>query len=170
MSDVMADEVIDELDLAEIDAQEMNERKIEMSLAWFSEHPEEIESRLDELDREWDLNRLVQVGAAGMTLGGVGLGFLFGRKWFLLPGIAGWMLWKYGVRNECPPAAFLRRLGIRTVAEIEAERQALLSLAGDEPDDGGEAGGDEEGAGSRKKKNTRKGEQSEASSKSGAKG
>src|SRR5688572_4957393 len=168
MRDTMTEDAISELDLAEIDAHQMNERKIEMSIAWFSEHPEEIEMRLDELDREWDLNRIVQVGAAGLTLGGVGFGLLFGRKWFVHPGIAGWFLWKYALKNECPPAACLRNVGIRTVAEIEAERQALLSLLGDQAGEEGLDHDEEPGqeSGARKKKGARKGE-AEASAKTG---
>jgi len=96
-----------------------------------------IERRLQQLDREWDVDRALMVNfavAGGVTfasglaryasspwLGPRRKGFLyfFGAQlgFLLVHAVAGW----------CPPASLFRRLGFRTQREIEAERLELLS-------------------------------------------
>ena len=147
-----SDRALEDLGVAEIEAEDLIRRKTEMSLAYYEQHLEDIEVRLDELDQEWDLNRLLQVAGAGLSLGGVAMGFLFGRKWFLLPGIAGWLMLQYGLKQEVPPIPFLRKLGIRTSGEIDQERSALLAMRGEErEDEQRESAAAEAGAGAKKK-------------------
>jgi len=43
----------------------------------------------------------------------------------------GGFLLQHGVQGWCPPLGILRRLGVRTPREIEAERYALKSIRGD---------------------------------------
>jgi hypothetical protein len=40
-------------------------------------------------------------------------------------------LFQHAVQGWCPPVPILRRLGFRTVTEIEQERHALKALRGD---------------------------------------
>jgi hypothetical protein len=93
--------------------------------------PEAALRRLDELDREWDVDRAVMlnfgvVGAltalAGMRnlrrhgkLGGWGV-FFWVQMGFLI---------HHAVRGWCPPLPVFRRLGFRSSKEICAERCAL---------------------------------------------
>jgi hypothetical protein len=93
--------------------------------------------RLAELDHEWDIDRALManfalVGGAAYA-GGLeryaqspllgkkrkGLLYLVGAQmgFLLLHATIGW----------CPPVALFRRLGVRTKAEIEVERAALLA-------------------------------------------
>jgi hypothetical protein len=94
-----------------------------------------IQRRLEELDREWDIDRALMVNFA--VAGGVtftaglaryvqsspmrprnkGFLYFFGTQlaFLLLHGVAGW----------CPPASVFRRLGFRTQREIEVERARL---------------------------------------------
>src|SRR3569623_2727518 len=44
-----------------------------------------IRQRLNELDREWDIERALEANAATVTLIGVILGVAKSRKWFVLP-------------------------------------------------------------------------------------
>ena len=62
---------------------------------------------------------------------GVGLGYYVHRKWLALPGLVTLFLFQHAVQGWCPPVPILRRLGFRTVYEIEQERQALKALRGD---------------------------------------
>lgn len=46
-----------------------------------------IDRRLEELDREWDVERLLETNAASLALLGVGLGAFVDRRFFLLPAL-----------------------------------------------------------------------------------
>jgi hypothetical protein len=103
---------------------------LEARVYYYAQWPEEIDGRLDELDREWDVERLLQVNAGIFSLAGVTFGSMH-RRWFVLPALAGAFLIQHAVQGWCPPVAVLRRLGIRTTKEINHERFALKALRGD---------------------------------------
>lgn len=90
-----------------------------------------ITQRLDELEREWDIERLLQTNAASLALLGVIIGGTAGRRWLALSGgVLGFLL-LHGVQGWCPPLPLLRNLGVRTRGEIDRERFALKFLRGD---------------------------------------
>jgi hypothetical protein len=91
----------------------------------------EISQRLEELDREWDIERTLEANAATLALGGLVLGATVDRKWFIFPGVIAAFLLQHAVQGWCPPLPILRRLGVRTAAEINEERYALKALRGD---------------------------------------
>lgn len=93
--------------------------------------PEAIGRRLEELDREWDIERVLEANAASITVLGVFLGATADRRWFYLPAVIGGFLLQHAVQGWCPPVPVFRRLGVRTSAEIEEERLALKALRGD---------------------------------------
>jgi hypothetical protein len=90
-----------------------------------------ISQRLDELDQEWDIERLLQTNAASVSLLGIVLGTLVNRKWFVVPAMVAGFLLQHAVKGWCPPLPILRRRGFRTRKEIERERTALRLLRGD---------------------------------------
>ena len=94
-------------------------------------HPLAIERRLRELDREWDIERVLETNAALIALAGVALGARLDRRWLVLPALVTTFLCQHAVQGWCPPVPLLRRLGIRTPREIEIERVALKILRGD---------------------------------------
>jgi hypothetical protein len=93
--------------------------------------PAAIEQRLAELDREWDVERWLETGAASLSLLGMAMGSTVNRKWFLLPAAVGAFLLQHTLQGWCPPLPLLRRLGVRTADEINQERFALKALRGD---------------------------------------
>jgi hypothetical protein len=107
------------------------ERDFEQRLYHFAYHPEEIEERLAELDREWDIERTLEANASSLMVLGLGLGALRGRSWFLLPTLVAGFLLQHALQGWCPPVNFFRRRGVRTQSEIEQERYALKALRGD---------------------------------------
>ena len=113
------------------DLNQQRQRETEARLAYYAAHPQEIEQRLSELDREWDIDRAVEMKAAGMVLTGFVLGTVFGRKWFLLPLGASVLLLLCNVRGSYPLLPLFRSLGLRTAREIDQERYALKALRGD---------------------------------------
>ena len=93
--------------------------------------PAAIEQRLGELEREWDVERWLETGAASLSLFGMAMGSTVNRKWFLLPAAVGAFLLQHTLQGWCPPLPLLRRLGVRTADEINQERFALKALRGD---------------------------------------
>ena len=90
-----------------------------------------IERRLQELDKEWDIERTLEANAAAVALVGLGLGAFVDRRLFALPAVVATFLLQHAVQGWCPPLPLFRRLGVRTQPEIEEERYALKALRGD---------------------------------------
>jgi hypothetical protein len=93
--------------------------------------PEAIERRLRELDQEWDIERVLQTNFGIVTLASITLGALISRKWYLLGGVAAGFMVEHALEGWCPPVPIFRRLGYRTMREIDQERYALKALRGD---------------------------------------
>lgn len=100
-------------------------------ISYASKSPEEISRRLAELEREWDIERWLACNASTLAFGGVAMSLFRGKKWLLLPVLVLPMLFYHAVEGWCPPVPLLRRLGIRTQREIDAEKYALRLLRGD---------------------------------------
>lgn len=88
-----------------------------------------IERRLAELDREWDVERVLEANAASLIVASSVLGFARDSRFFIVPAIVGGFLLQHALQGWCPPLPFLRRLGVRTADEIEEERRMLLLAA-----------------------------------------
>ncbi|PWC37699.1 hypothetical protein [Azospirillum sp. TSO35-2] len=113
---------------------ELNRRiaaEITQSVRHHAEHPEEIDRRLRDLDREWDVERTLETNAATLALTGTLLGAFADRRFLLLPAAVAGFLLQHALQGWCPPIPVLRRLGIRSAAEIQRERTALKALRGD---------------------------------------
>jgi hypothetical protein len=103
-------------------------RETESRLDYLAVHREQIPQRLRDLDREWDVERALETGSSTLTLLGLVLGTTVDRKWLWLSlGVQGFFL-QHALQGWCPPLPLLRRLGMRTAQEIEAERCALLAM------------------------------------------
>jgi hypothetical protein len=90
-----------------------------------------IEARLRELDAEWDTERVLETLAASFVLAGTVLGARVDRRWLALPAVVSAFLLQHGLQGWCPPLPIIRALGVRTPAEIAAERTALKAARGD---------------------------------------
>jgi hypothetical protein len=90
-----------------------------------------IDTRLRELDEEWDIERAIEANAATLAFLGVLLGLFAHPYWLALPALVTAFLFQHAVQGWCPPVPVLRRLGFRTAYEIEHERYALKAVRGD---------------------------------------
>lgn len=90
-----------------------------------------LSRRLEELERESDMERTLEANAAALALAGTVLAALHSRRWLVLPGAVTSFLLQHALQGWCPPVALLRRLGIRTAREIATERYAIKALRGD---------------------------------------
>jgi len=93
--------------------------------------PDAIDRRLQQLDREWDVERVIQATASTLVVTGIGLSIGVDRRWLTLSGVVAGFLLQHAVQGWCPPLPVVRALGFRTPREIEHERSALKSARGD---------------------------------------
>lgn len=91
-----------------------------------------IDRRIRELEREWDVDRVLDAQAAGLGLAGLAMGAALNRRrWLFFPATVAGLLFAQALYRGSPPAALLRRIGVRTAREIHEERYALKALRGD---------------------------------------
>jgi hypothetical protein len=113
----------------EATAERVNEkidRRTEESIRYYAgAGPLAIRTRMAELDKEWDIERVLELNASVIALSGVILGATVNKKWLILSAmVTGFLAW-HAIQGWCPPIPVLRRLGVRTQKEIERERHAL---------------------------------------------
>jgi hypothetical protein len=103
-------------------------REIDRSIDYHAAHPAEIPARLRALDDEWDVERVLEANASTLILLGLTFSRFVDRRWIALPvGVAAFLL-QHALQGWCPPLPVLRRLGFRTMHEIDRERAALNIL------------------------------------------
>lgn len=93
--------------------------------------PGVIARRLDELDREWDSDRLIEAEASATGLAGLALGVLVAPALLGVTALAAGAVFAHAVAGWYPWMPVLRRLGVRSGREIARERYALKALRGD---------------------------------------
>ncbi|NJB84625.1 hypothetical protein GGR26_000370 [Lewinella marina] len=96
-----------------------------------AKNPSAIPGRLEELSKEWDVERMLETNASTLTLVGLALGLTVDRRWLILSGTVAAFLLQHGIQGYCPPLVVLRKLGFRTREEIDWERIALKAVRGD---------------------------------------
>jgi hypothetical protein len=116
-------------------APEVNDRidqRIEDSIRLYRQAPRELlDRRIDELEREWDIDRGLMVNLGVIGLAALARGIGSSRRWLALPVIQLGFLIYHAAEGWCPPMPVFRRLGWRTEHEIGAELAALKALRGD---------------------------------------
>jgi hypothetical protein len=88
----------------------------------------QIDQRMKELDKEWSVERVIEVEASAMIGLGATLGLLHNRKWFALSGLATSMVVLHNTRGSYPLLPVFQRLGFRSQKDILDERNALKVL------------------------------------------
>lgn len=112
--------------LRRIDA--TTERRVRL---YASQPPEMISERIDELRSEWSIERYLQINVAVVGISTAALAATKDRRWGIVTcaGLAFFLF--HAVEGFDPPVPALRKMGIRTRAEIDREIYALKILRGD---------------------------------------
>jgi hypothetical protein len=111
---------------------EQMDAKIEQNIRFYAtQSPEAISQRIEELDRERDLDQTMALYASGIGLGTLLFSFIGGRKWLVLTGTVLGFLLKHSLEGTSPTVPLLRKMGARTRSEIDREKYALKILRGD---------------------------------------
>lgn len=92
---------------------------------------EEISVRIEELENEWDVERVLETNASSLVLAGILLGSTVNKKWYLLSGAVGGFLLQHALQGWCPDLPLIRRMGYRTPTEIHEEIATLRFMRGD---------------------------------------
>jgi hypothetical protein len=112
-------------------ANEAIRRETEARVQYYARNLHLIGERLEELDREWDIERMLEANAAAVAFTGVALAATVDKRWLVLPALVAGCLFQHALQGWCPPLPVLRAKGYRTSREIEIERNALKALRGD---------------------------------------
>jgi hypothetical protein len=91
----------------------------------------QIDARLAELDREWDIERLLNANAGTLLFASALIGRFVDRRALWLTAAVGTFFAQHALNGWCPPVPVFRRYGMRTMREIERERYAIKALRGD---------------------------------------
>ena len=84
-----------------------------------------VKARLQDLNREWDIERYLELTSGFNVLLGLGLGLTVNKKWLLLSAVSSAFLVQHALQGWCPPLPLFRRLGVRTKKEIDREKEGL---------------------------------------------
>lgn len=102
----------------------------EAAILHFAQDLDNVEARLQQLKKEWDIERALQT-SAGFVISATLLLGLFKKRWRILSIVSSGFLILHAVNGWCPPVPILRRLGVRTAREINREKYALKAVRGD---------------------------------------
>ncbi len=110
---------------------ELDERAEDRVRGYARSSREEITARIEELEQEWSIERLIELEAPMMALTGLGLGAAVSRKFLVLPAFVFSMVALHGIQGWYPMIPVFRRLGFRSRQEIDREKFAMKALRGD---------------------------------------
>ena len=91
-----------------------------------------IERRLDALQQEWNIDRVLMVNFAAIVFAQL-VAATRDRRWSWGPLIQTPFLMLHATLGWCPPSLWFRPMGFRTQPEIQAEREELLRRLGQLP-------------------------------------
>jgi hypothetical protein len=77
---------------------------------------------LDELDREWDIERYLETMAPTLTLVGLALTVTRGRKWLIVPALVQSFFLQHAIQGWCPPIPLLR--GLEFARSVKSSKSA----------------------------------------------
>jgi hypothetical protein len=108
------------------------DRHIEDNIRKFAGQPFEVlTTHINELDKEWDIERRLETNASIIAFIGTILG-AFVNPWFLvIPALVTAFLFQHATQGWCPPLPIFRKFGKRTRKEIDTEKFAMKILRGD---------------------------------------
>lgn len=105
------------------------------NIKYYSDLSEDvINKRIKELDREWDIERLLEMNLSTIALTGIFLTLFKHRSWIILPTVAVGFFAQHAIQGWCPPVPLMRFFKFRTRNEINHEKHALKALRGDYED------------------------------------
>jgi hypothetical protein len=109
----------------------IDKKLIENISKYLNDSKEDISRRIDQLNKEWDTERVLEANASALIFIGTVLGYIFNAWFFLICGFISFYLLMHALEGWCPPLPLIRKLGVRSVYEICTEKMILKHLRGD---------------------------------------
>ena len=91
----------------------------------------EISQRIEALDKEWDIERVLDLTMSLLALLGISGSLIFYEYSIALPMLLLFFFIWHAFQGWCPPIPLLRYFKIRTRPEIDREKYALKAMRGD---------------------------------------
>ncbi len=110
--------------------QVIDQKTFENVKNYFDRSENVISQRISELDKEWDIERVLAVNMSTLAIAGFILSTK-NRSWLTLPAVVTGFFAQHSLQGWCPPVTLFRYLKFRTRQEIEREKHALKALRGD---------------------------------------
>ena len=108
------------------------DKKILLNIRNFEDkNPEEISQRIKQLDKEWDIERVLALNMSALAICGITSSLIFNIYSIILPILLLLFFIWHAFQGWCPPIPILRYFKVRTRPEIDREKYALKALRGD---------------------------------------
>jgi hypothetical protein len=107
------------------------DRLILNNIEKYSKTPQSIAQRIKELDKEWDIERVLEINMATLSLIGIALAVFVNIYWLILPSVVLLFFVQHALQGWCPPIPIFRYYKVRTRPEIDREKYALKAIRGD---------------------------------------
>jgi hypothetical protein len=91
----------------------------------------EISERIEELDKEWEIEKALNLNMAVVALMGITSSYLINPYAIILTIILLLFFIQHVFQGWCPPITILRHFKVRTRPEIDREKYALKAIRGD---------------------------------------
>lgn len=105
------------------------DRQTEENIQLYSNLDEtKIRERIKQLEKEWDIERTLELNASLVALAGIVLATTVNKKWLILPAVVTTFLAQHAIQGWCPPLPLFRSMNIRTRKEIDREKFALIEV------------------------------------------
>ncbi|MGE5424789.1 MAG: DUF2892 domain-containing protein [Syntrophothermus sp.] len=112
-------------------AKDPNKQKVKSSIAKYKTMSKEaIDDRLHVLDGEWNTERILEASLAAIILTSGVLAFTLHRNWLAMAGVAVGFMVQHSIAGWALPVPLYRKLGVRTIDEINKEKNALKKIRG----------------------------------------
>jgi hypothetical protein len=102
--------------------------RLQRSLQFYARYPSFIDARLEQIGREWDIERTLEANAATLSFASILASVVTGKKIYLFAGAVTGFLLQHSLQGWCPPLPFFRSCGVRSKDEIMLEYLGLRLL------------------------------------------
>src|SRR4051812_21406814 len=86
------------------DLNEKIEEQLLSNIQFYSQQNKQaISNRIEELEKEWYVDRALMTNAASISIISLLLGLKVDKRWFILSGAVATFLLQHGIQGWCPP-------------------------------------------------------------------
>jgi hypothetical protein len=107
------------------------DQEIVENISKYGRNPQDIDNRIKQLEKEWSIERALEMNMSVVASLGIALAILVNTYWIILPIIVLVFFMQHALQGWCPPLPLFRYFKVRTRQEIDHEKFGLKALRGD---------------------------------------